>query len=81
MNTFILTMLFLTLVPGQSANAPTMVAVTYANQVSCEAAKSAFYQNVGNDQNFARIAWCSPYDTSASQLINGGAGSVTNPTQ
>jgi hypothetical protein len=50
MNTFILTMLFVTLVPGQSANAPSMVAVTYANQTSCEAAKSAFYRAGGNDQ-------------------------------
>jgi len=66
MNTFILTMLFVTLVPNQSTNSPAMVAVTYANQTSCEAAKAAFYQNVGNDVNFARIAWCSPYDASAS---------------
>ncbi len=67
MSAFILTMLFVTMVPGQSATAPTMVAVTYANQSSCEAAKTAFYQNVGQDQNFARIAWCMPYDGSSSQ--------------
>ena len=66
MNTFILTMLFVTLVPNQSTNSPAMVAVTYANQTSCEAAKQAFYSNVGNDQNFARIAWCSPYDAQQS---------------
>ena len=78
MNAFILTMLFVTLVPGQSANAPSMVAVTYANQISCEAAKSVFYQNVGNDQNFARIAWCSPYDSTVQQ-VSGGPGYAMNP--
>jgi len=54
-----------------------MVAVTYANQTSCEAAKSAFYSNVGNDQNFARIAWCSPYDNTGSAM--GGPGYAINP--
>ena len=78
MNMFILTMLFVTLVPGQSLNAPSIVAVTYANQTSCEAAKSAFYSNVGNDQNFARIAWCSPYDSTAQQ-VNAAAGYANNP--
>ena len=67
MSTFVLTMLFVTLVSGHSATAPTLLAVNYADQSTCEAARIAFYQNVPDDENYARIAWCTPYASSSSQ--------------